>query len=61
MVIGPWEAATEDDHWKVPTSWNKDLIWQVSALVPRVVQERVHKLFNLDYDYRIWSWLLDPA
>jgi len=26
-----------------------------------VVQERVQKLFNLDYDYQNWSWLVDPA
>ena len=30
-------------------------------MISQVVQERVHKLFGLDYNSQYWSWLLDPA
>ena len=48
-VIGPWDSAAEEDRGKVPMCWNKDSIRQVSASVSLLVQERVLKLFNLDY------------
>ena len=30
------------------------------AAISKEMQERVQKLYQLPYDYRNWSWLLDP-
>ena len=50
ILVGPWEAAAEEDRWRVSICWNKDPIRQANVLVSRVVQERVQKPFDLDYD-----------
>ena len=43
---------------KVSMSCNRGPVRQGSELVSRMVQERVQKLFDLDYNSRNWSSLL---
>jgi len=45
----------------MPTAWNKGPMWQGGMLASQAIQERVHKLFGMDYSRRNWRWLLDPA
>jgi len=42
----------EENRGRVLSSWNTEPVQQGSEPMSRVVQERVQKLFDLDYDYQ---------
>jgi len=60
-VFGPWEAVSKSDLRLVPLSWNMEPIFQVVESGSEKVKARALKLYKIPYDYRNWSWLLNPS
>ena len=59
-VSGPWETTSRSGHGLIPLSWNIDSIFQVTKLIAEEAKARALKLYEILYNKRNWSWLLNP-
>ena len=59
LSFGPWEAVSESDHGLVPLSRNIEPIFQVVEWTSEEVKAWALKLYQISYDCRNWSWLLN--